>query len=648
MPKLGEAYVVIRANLSPLRQGLASARSMVSASMHAISWGAGKILGAVSAVFGKLWSAAQWAVGKIVAAFQWAFDKIYTYSKWAILGLSANFALSVREAAKFEKQMMFVSTMLEDRQMPLMKEFTRSIRDMAVTYGQSTTALSRGLYDILSAQIPATQAIQLLDVAVRGAQGGMTDAATATNALVSVIKSYQLNVNEAEKLSDKFFLTVMRGRLTYEEFAADIGKVAAISAIAGVKLDELLAVIATVTLAGLDSAMTMTSLAQIMTVFLSPTKEAREAAAKFGLELSGNTLKTIGLIGAIKKLNSVTGDEIALIIPERRALRGMAAAIQNVSFLKKTYSEIVSSYGGKAEEARKKTLGFAYAMSRLWEQVKAVGRAFGEPFLGPLKDSADIVGGMLGDVEGWLRRNANMLRAWGETIYGLFHKIRGYVEGVFHVARAQGWAAAIRMVIVDIADSIKNTFDTIKEKYGSIKDIVWDVIDVAMFGAREIGGELLRGVMDAANWMYDGLKANWGYYESELKRIWVAMEPYARRVGMWVGVEIAGALERAAGAKGRGALRAVGGATKGAGEFVTGVGLGGAAGLLAPVSSAAALATGAVATEAGGLMETWADVGDARAELRRLTRLAEESNRQRDFQLELMRQGYMQNREVVR
>ena len=63
--------------------------------------------------------------------------------------------------ADFEQQLAKVSTML-DNPAKYMDTYKKAIRDMAVEFGESTEALANGLYDILSASIPAEKALDVL------------------------------------------------------------------------------------------------------------------------------------------------------------------------------------------------------------------------------------------------------------------------------------------------------------------------------------------------------------------------------------------------------------------------------------------------------------------------------------------------------
>ena len=156
----------------------------------------------------------------------------------------------VKVFADFEKQMANVSTML-DEPAKHMRTFRDEIRRMSVEFGESTEALAGGLYDILSASIDPAKALQVLAVATKAAKAGLTDTKTAADAITTILNSYGMAAEEAGRVSDVLFKTVRRGKLTFAELAPQIGQVASSAAVAGVSIDELAGLLATLTRNGI-------------------------------------------------------------------------------------------------------------------------------------------------------------------------------------------------------------------------------------------------------------------------------------------------------------------------------------------------------------------------------------------------------------
>ena len=92
--------------------------------------------------------------------------------------MATPFVLGVKAFADFEQQLANVSTML-DEPTKHMEAYKQRIREMSVAFGESTETLTGGLYDILSASIPAEGALDVLAVAAKAAKAGSDKNSTA-------------------------------------------------------------------------------------------------------------------------------------------------------------------------------------------------------------------------------------------------------------------------------------------------------------------------------------------------------------------------------------------------------------------------------------------------------------------------------------
>ena len=292
--------------------------------------------------------------------------------------------------ADFEQQLAKVSTML-DNPAKHMDTYKKAIRDMAVEFGESTEALANGLYDILSASIPAEKALDVLTVAVKAAKGGMTDTATAADALTTVLNSYGLSADRAQDVSDLLFTVVKRGKLTFADLAPTIGLVASVASSAGVSLDEMGAAIATMTRSGVRSERAVTALANIIKSFLTPTEESVEAARALGFEMSVATLQTEGLAGVFERIKKLPPDTVAKLFPNIRALRGVIPALKNIEGFEKDL-QLMAKRAGSADEAFEKMAGtLAHLFGQVKESAKVVLSVTGEALAKSLGKAAATI-----------------------------------------------------------------------------------------------------------------------------------------------------------------------------------------------------------------------------------------------------------------
>jgi TP901 family phage tail tape measure protein len=267
--------------------------------------------------------------------------------------------------ADFEKQMAQVSTMLDDPSQ-YMGQFSEGIKQLAVQFGEGTDSLAKGLYDILSASVAPAEAMDVLRTSVMAAKAGISDTGTAANAIVTIMNAYQMSAGEAGRISDWLFQVIKRGQTTFEEFAPNVGNMATIAATAGVSLDELGAIFATITRNGVQTEEAVTAINAILSTFLSPSKEAADLAEQLGINLSVSALQGEGLAKTFQSLASLPPDVISKLFPNIRALKGVLPALRNLEGFADDMAALGSSAGSTEEAYRK----LAATVSTQFDQVK--------------------------------------------------------------------------------------------------------------------------------------------------------------------------------------------------------------------------------------------------------------------------------------
>ena len=244
----------------------------------------------------------------------------------AVRMLKNQFSDMVTTGREFESAWANVTTMMDSS-----GEEARQMRDelinLSPTLG-STTDLAAGMYQVLSASIPEDAAILFLESAAEAAVAGVTDTATAVDALTTVINAYGLEAGDVTSISDVMFETVKSGKLTYEELAASLGTVISPAASTGVKFTEISAALAEMTKKGIPAQTATMQLRQVLMGILAPSTSAAENMDKLGIAYGENALQTQGLAGWLVQLREKTGgsaDAIAGIIENARSLTGVLA-----------------------------------------------------------------------------------------------------------------------------------------------------------------------------------------------------------------------------------------------------------------------------------------------------------------------------------
>jgi TP901 family phage tail tape measure protein len=391
------------------------------------------------------------SLGGIVQQQAQSFNKIGLMATGASAAMVSGLAAATRVSASFEQQLAQVSTMLDDTTMKYLPEYSKQLRSLSVDFAEGTGTLSKGLYDILSASVDAGKAVDVLRASVVAAKAGLTDTGIAADAITTILNSYQLNAEQAGDVSDWLFAIVKRGKTTFAELAPSIGKIASTAAIAKVSLEELGAMVATLTRAGIRTDEAMTSVNGVLRTFMNATTEAQQAAREYGFELNTATIGTEGLMGVMKRLNDLTADQLAVIFPNIRGLKGIAAAMQNVEGYAKDLEIMYDRSGVAAEAFAQNTDTVEFALGQIRQALLDMVRDLGDPFIPKIKAAREQLLGFHKDYKAFTQAHPQVVQALSDTSLKLTSFL-GTVAGVSLAIRGLGFIMQpLKQILVPLA-----------------------------------------------------------------------------------------------------------------------------------------------------------------------------------------------------
>ncbi len=118
----------------------------------------------------------------------------------------------VSDAREFSKAIGEVSTLVDTSVVPV-KSLEKAVLSLASSYGVDQIEVASALYQSISAGASAgAQANLLLEVALKTAIGGVTDANTAVDGLTTVVNAFGKDMNEVEQVADVMFATMQAGK----------------------------------------------------------------------------------------------------------------------------------------------------------------------------------------------------------------------------------------------------------------------------------------------------------------------------------------------------------------------------------------------------------------------------------------------------
>jgi hypothetical protein len=288
-----------------------------------------------------------------------------SFKRVAMIGVGS-FAAMIKHGNAFRASMAEVKTMLGDDK-TMLPELTNQVRALSAEFGLAKDTLAGGLYNALSAGVPAGNAIDFLRVASKAAVGGVTDVDTAVDGLTTVLNAYGIEASKIGQVSDIMFTVVKEGKITFEELAQNIGQVAPFAKVAGVGIEDLSAMIAT--LVKVDKPeRAMTSLRQAMTYAAEQGKPLLQILDEF----EGKSLAELLAAGVSQK-----------------SAAGIAVMSGNIAVLRKEL-KIFENTAGSVDEAFA-DVSEVGSWKRLWQSFLSIVSKIGETIdrhIGPAIDRA--------------------------------------------------------------------------------------------------------------------------------------------------------------------------------------------------------------------------------------------------------------------
>jgi len=229
-------------------------------------------------------------------------------TRLATIGVSAAGLLkAVTDAAAFEKQMALIATVTDTTTVSMKALEMNVLRTFKSLPVGSINELTKGLYDIISAGFPAAEAVGLLDVSAKAAIAGITSTATAVDGLTTVLAAFKGQGLTAAQASDSLFQAVNVGKITFEQLAGSIGKVAPVAAAYNIKLNDVLAATAQLTVNGLSAEESFTSIRSAISNIIKPTDDYIKRFPALAKEFNATKLQAVGFTEFLKQFNTATG-----------------------------------------------------------------------------------------------------------------------------------------------------------------------------------------------------------------------------------------------------------------------------------------------------------------------------------------------------
>lgn len=337
--------------------------------------------------------------------------EITSFDVFGGIGLSAGiaFARATKGAYDFEKQfqqsMKEVATLSSGIKGSL-TDYMNQVLEITKSIPVQANDAAKALYQIVSAGHDGAKGMNILEVSAKAAIGGVTDTATAADAITTVLNAYKMDASQAERVSDLLFTTVRLGKTTFGELGHSIAQAAPIAASYGVEIDQVLAAVASLTKQGVPTAQAMTQIrASIIGVskvlgdgaFNSRTyQEALEEVAKRAGGSESELRKLVPEVEAVNAVLGMTGQNA------RNAASDLQEMGNSTGAAKTAFQEMVTSVENQLKLLQNNITATLRPMGEaILKEISDVASAFNEAFEnGDVQESIKTLGDLIVTVTG--------------------------------------------------------------------------------------------------------------------------------------------------------------------------------------------------------------------------------------------------------
>ncbi|MCL2671965.1 MAG: phage tail tape measure protein [Clostridiales bacterium] len=265
-------------------------------------------------------------LGKVSATLSKVGKGLTTYVTGPIIAAGTAVA---KFGMDFEYAMSKVATLAGGADMGKLRQ---EVLDISNATGIAAAQLAEAQLEALSSGVSADQTYNILMASAKAAKGGFTDALNAVNGLTNALNAYGIAAEHSEELANKFLITQNLGKTTFDDIAANIGKVAPTAYSAGMSIDELLASVTALTSMGIATETSMVGIKAALSNIIKPSKQAQDEAKRLGLEFSVAALQSKGWAVFLDEVNTKTEgnlDSLGKLFGSTQALNSILTLTSN-------------------------------------------------------------------------------------------------------------------------------------------------------------------------------------------------------------------------------------------------------------------------------------------------------------------------------
>lgn len=327
---------------------------------------------------------------------------------------------NARQAAtEFNSAMANVASLMPGNR-DRVNELGLAVNDLSKEIGTPASALTGGLYQIISAFGDTSDTVAILTTNTKLAAAGLSSVEEAVALTSAVTKGYgDTSATAVEHVADLAMKTVEMGQTTFPQLAGAIGMVVPTANQLGVSVEELFGFMATFTGVTGGASEVATQLNGALSAMMKPSTEMRDAIQALGYESGSAMISQLGLKGSIEALTGVAGgseEQLGKMFGRVEALRVVFPTTGTQAETLTQKIAAMSQASGTADAAFREQTQGVNAAGIEWEKMKAsfdaVWRALGSALTPALTALLPVVQNLAGVVEDAV----NWFQTWPEPL----------------------------------------------------------------------------------------------------------------------------------------------------------------------------------------------------------------------------------------
>jgi len=323
--------------------------------------------------------------------------------KAAIAAGSALGALAIKKTidafASFDDVLQNSISVMGNVDKAMREKLAQTAIEVGKQLGIMPKEVAEGYYYLASAGLKEQEVLAAIADVATLAKAAHIDMATATDYAVNMMRAFNYEADELNKVTDVMISTVTNSNTNLEQLGEALKYVAPLAAQVGWSFEEVNAVLGLLANRSIKGSQAGTYLRQAIAQLLDPTSEAIDVLERLGLtveDINPETHSFAEILETLGKAGATTAD-IMILFGTRAGPAVLGLMQEGVPAIRKFTQELENAGGKTKEVAEIQRQSLAEAIKDIKVQLNALAIEIGEKLAPTVREIGDIVIGFLQD-----------------------------------------------------------------------------------------------------------------------------------------------------------------------------------------------------------------------------------------------------------